>query len=1158
MANANPFLFGDQAPASNEPPNPFLGMGQAAPPSAMAANPFMTAQPAQGGFYPGQAFAPQPSAEAANPFASYGAQPAFQAPTYGNQTWQAQPPPHQAQNQQQCQGQFGQYTQVMADSTAQPEVTPSIATHQATPMASNPFAQAPTEAESAEKAKEDIENNARLEEEAKAKAEAEEKARLEAEAEAKAEAEEKARLEAVADAKAKLEAEVARWEGEAKAKAEADAKALAEELARLAAEEANAKALAEEKARLEAVAEAKAKLEAEEKAELQAEEKAELEAEKIEQDLPPPPPPADLANPFADVVTVTESEPPPPPPAVEDTVEAKEEGFSGIFTSENKDTNQLGVDSLAAAISASDLNADNEEKTEEAATTISVEDSPPRKESPEPVAAIGGLGASLFGTSDAPMEGAGGGTGAKLFPDLPDYSDDSEPDVRGGAVSTGDAIFADMPAVPDYRSTGASIFGASEESATNTTGATLFDVEAPKEARPELGAMSGWDEVFDQKFETVTGGANQGLDPFGGSSRPPGVQMTGTAAFGVEDDGFGGDDFGTQAAPKATPLIARRNGADENPFLPSEREYNPDDPDFEVDGPLYDDDTSRPIEAFPRVNDVVEGWEMYIRHPPKKKMTANRFWKKVYVRLVTQADVPCVQLFETKESKDAFQELPLQAAYSLSDVSHQVFDQYSKIFTIKLQYIFYKERAGIRPGQVTKMQKLTGKLGFLAKAVEDADYQGVKEFASDMKKLGVPLEHAPQVSELLKIGSTSYDDVRQFSVAVEEKLFRMDAMRDRSITYKSEEIQLNAVDEVYVEQTKSGHVIKQLCRNRVFFCSFLSEMPDIELGVNDISRMGLEVVGRHDILPVPTEQWIRYEDVDFHSIVDKKEFEKNDHIIKFRPPDACYLEIMRFRVRPPKARELPMQARCNFQITGQRVEIRADMMIPYPHTKAWGQVPCEDVAMRIPLPECWIYQFRTEKAHLSLSQLAAGNISLGSRMGSVKSAHRRAGKVKGLERFLGTMETQAQELMECSSGQAKYEHQHKAIVWRVPRLPKLGQGSYTNHEFVCKLALTSFDQMPADFDKHFYVEFTQPATTVSNCVLRSVSVIGGSGEPPEKHVKYLARHEYKLEIEFTEKQMNTYAVAAKLPVKEPTPPESPQGDPDFPEERAKDSDSDSD
>ena len=65
-------------------------------------------------------------------------------------------------------------------------------------------------------------------------------------------------------------------------------------------------------------------------------------------------------------------------------------------------------------------------------------------------------------------------------------------------------------------------------------------------------------------------------------------------------------------------------------------------------------------------------------------------------------------------------------------------------------------------------------------------------------------------------------------------------------------------------------------------------------------------------------------------------------------------------------------------------------------------------------------------------------------------------------------------------------------------------------------------------------------------------------QPPEKFVKYLARHEYKLEIEFSEKQTNSYLVAAKLPVKEPSPPPSEQGDPDFPEERQADSDSDSD
>jgi hypothetical protein len=895
-----------------------------------------------------------------------------------------------------------------------------------------------------------------------------------------------------------------------------------------------------------------------------------------EQETPPPkspsPPPMKSVEQSMDLVTIQE----PDPPSDEDddkkttTNNNEEQGgntFSGIFTSNNLDPS-AGQDSLAAAVSVSDLNAEASGKIGEASAVTAAEaeksssDSSP--DAPPPQVVSGGLGASLFGTSDEPT--GTGGTGSALFANLPSLPKEEEIGQTSKG-STGDAIFADMPAVPG--GTGASLFGTSEESASDTTGAKIFDMGAPREARPELGSMTGWDAAFDSKFDSVKGSGLATMpgdvyDPFGGQTMPgmmPGMmpagvpEMTGKAAFGVEDDGFGGDDFSQQAAPQATPLISRRNGAEENPFLAM---ADPDEQNYE-DGPLWDDDTSRPLESFPRVNENTDsGWEMFIRHPPKKKMAAQRFWKKIHVKLIMQGDTPCVQLFDTKDSKDAFQEVPLQPAYSLSDISHQVFDQYSKLFTLKLQYIFYKERAGIRPGQVTKMQKITGKLGFLAKAVEDADLKGVKEFASDMKKLGIPLEHAPQVSELLKIGSNSYDDLKSFTVAVEEKLFKMDALRDRSLTYKTEEIQLTAVDEVYVEQTKSGHVVKQLCRNRVFFLSFLSGMPDVELGVNDIKRMGLEVVGRHDILPVPTEQWIKYEAVEFHSIVDKKEFEKNDHIIKFRPPDACYFEIMRFRVRPPRARELPMQARCSFIVTGQKVEIRADMMIPYPHTKAWGQVPCEDVAMRIPIPECWIYQFRTEKAHISLGQLATGNIALGSRMGSVKSAHRRAGKVKGLERFLGTMETQAHELMETSSGEAKYEHQHKAIVWRVPRLPKLGQGSYTNHEFVCKLQLTSYDQMPDTFDKHFYVEFTQPGTTVSNTVLRSVSISGGSGEPPEKAVKYIAIHEYKLEIEFTEKQINSYAVAVKLPVKEPTPPQSPTGiDPDFPEDRPADS-SDSD
>merc|ERR1719232_490056 len=793
---------------------------------------------------------------------------------------------------------------------------------------------------------------------------------------------------------------------------------------------------------------------------------------------------------------------------------------------------------------------EEERKVEEKKESDSDSDSEVEAPAPAPQSSstpglmTGGTAAGLFDVSSSGTGYAVEGTAASIF-----SAGDGE--AKPG-LSTGHAIFTDAPSVPDIQSTGAAIFGIGDESAAGSTGAAIFDISAPT-AQPCHGEMSGWDEAFDKKFDTASTAVmnpNVAFDAFG-SNAPQPTPFGYPGVDAAQDDTAFCDSFGMAS------LEADLNNPFKSDGLPGPGGKKSGDGES-PDSILFEADTSKPLDPWPGLTYDGDGWEMFIRHPPKKKITAQRYWKKVWVRIVMQADTPAVLLINPKDDKDPIQELPLQAAYSLSEISHQVFDQFTKVFTIKLQYIFYKERAGIRPGQVTKMQKLTDKIGALAKAVEDADLKGVKTFASDMKKLGVPLEHAPQISELLKLASFNYEDMKMFSSIIEEKLFRVEVNRDKALTYKTEECQLTAVEEVLVDQDAEGHVSRKICRVRVFFLSFLTGMPMVELGVNDMTRIGKEVVGRHDILPVPTEQWIRYEDIHFHSIVDKKEFDKNDHIIKFKPPDACYLEIMRFRVRPPRARELPMQARCNFIISGQKVEIRADMMIPYPHTKAWGQVPCEDVAMRIPLPECWIYQFRTEKAHISFSSLAAGNIALSSRMGSVKSAHRRAGKVKGLERFLGTMETQAQELMETSSGEAKYEHQHKSIVWRVGRLPKLGQGSYTNHEFICKLQLTSYDQMPETFEKNFYVEFTQPATTVSNTVLRSVSINPQPEDPPEKFVKYLARHEYKLEIEFSEKQTNSYLVAAKLPVKEPSPPPSEQGDPDFPEERQADSDSDSD
>ncbi|XP_053678419.1 protein stoned-B [Anopheles nili] len=704
------------------------------------------------------------------------------------------------------------------------------------------------------------------------------------------------------------------------------------------------------------------------------------------------------------------------------------------------------------------------------------------------------------------------------------------------------------------------------------------------------GGTGRSENIFLDDSELGVGGAVGEIDAFGGDAWGTGAPATGGGGFDdARGDGFGNDDgfddpfLSMQAppAPEGTPfgrshsrdsdegrefnvVIRPKEGVETNysalalapppkspqtasiysgdssprvnPFDRSEEGEPipvsmPDKPQLErTDSqetpptPLFDEDVSQPLEDFPRVIYHGDGWEMQLRQPNKKKITGQRFWKKIFIRLVFQGDNPVLQLLNAATDKEPFQELPLQGCYSVSEIGAQQYDNFGKIFTIKLQYVFYKERPGVRPGQVTKAERLTNKLSQFAAYAIQGDYQGVKELGSDLKKLGLPVEHAPQISQLFKLGSMNYEDMKQFSVCIEEALFKMNVHRDRALTYKTEEVQVTAVDELYVEQDAEGHVLKQIARVRLFFLAFLTGMPDIELGVNDLWRQGKEVVGRHDIIPVVTEEWIRLEGVEFHSCVQQDEYERS-RTIKFKPPDACYVELMRFRIRPPKNRELPLQLKATWCVTGNKVELRADVLVPGFASRKLGQIPCEDVSIRFPIPECWIYLFRVEK-HF--------------RYGSVKSAHRRTGKIKGIERILGTVDTLQESLIEVTSGQAKYEHHHRAIVWRCPRLPKEGQGAYTTHQLVCRMALTSFDQIPEQLAPYAYVEFTMPATQASHTTVRSVSVQDSeSDEPPEKYVRYLARHEYRVGIEHTTgESLNPYLAAttvSKQPIQEEQP-----------------------
>ena len=91
--------------------------------------------------------------------------------------------------------------------------------------------------------------------------------------------------------------------------------------------------------------------------------------------------------------------------------------------------------------------------------------------------------------------------------------------------------------------------------------------------------------------------------------------------------------------------------------------------------------------------------------------------------------------------------------------------------------------------------------------------------------------------------------------------------------------------------------------------------------------------------------------------------------------------------------------------------------------------------------------------------------------------------------------------------------------------------------------------MPEQLASKCYVEFTMPATNVSHTTLRSLAV--STGEPPEKYVRYLARHEYIVEIERTAGPGPAAYVAATTTDTAPQPLSSTTEQPE-----ASDSDSD--
>lgn len=399
-----------------------------------------------------------------------------------------------------------------------------------------------------------------------------------------------------------------------------------------------------------------------------------------------------------------------------------------------------------------------------------------------------------------------------------------------------------------------------------------------------------------------------------------------------------------------------------------------------------------------------------------------------------------------------FHEIELKASYKFSEMCLQQFDTYTKIHTFKIQEIIYQEGIQVRPD---RLMALPGRF--------------MKRFTKT--KVTSLIDHTPIPFEICKFGHLNFAYLRSFLLLLQDAFWTLPTItrklqREQQLqqiqsqpvtaamsitaaatsifsfgsnkqiqaptltsvtTHLREEITVKLVDEYKCKLNKEGHIVEHRSRTRVFLTIFVnSPEPKIEIGLNDCLRHGKEIVSRHEIVPIKTEQWIAPEIFELNeNVVDKEEFEKTHCLRCVQMPDNLLVEIMRFRTRPRRNYELPLQVRCYMSLVGRACEIRIECTVAGTYYTKLNEVHCEDIQIRFPLPDVWVYLFRVEKRF---------------RYGAVHSSKHKFGKIKGLDRFMVHKGQSQGALMEASCGMAKYEQAFKSVVWRIEQLPVKNKG----------------------------------------------------------------------------------------------------------------------
>nr|XP_032803931.1 stonin-2-like [Petromyzon marinus]XP_032803932.1 stonin-2-like [Petromyzon marinus] len=413
-----------------------------------------------------------------------------------------------------------------------------------------------------------------------------------------------------------------------------------------------------------------------------------------------------------------------------------------------------------------------------------------------------------------------------------------------------------------------------------------------------------------------------------------------------------------------------------------------------------------------------EGWHLMLRIPERKSKMSSRQWGPIYLTLKDGL----MQFYYEKGLEKPFKKFTLQIGHELSEFRLEHFNELGKIHTLRIEAVAYKE-----------------KRKFQAKPT---------------------LLFADNRSELLKLGTTDYGDFTSFVQSVQDELMKLPCPVETNVAYMEDMMLVEVSDEFQGILNVENDLVQHAVTTHIQTVAFISGNHDCCLNFHNCDTNSTETA----FTEIDSMAFYGYQ---FHSCTKIVEFNASK-MVKFTPPDACKIELLRFRTIFPE-KGLPFLIKTIATVQGAFIELQSWLVMSTEFSSNQSPhllVPCENVMVRYPIPADWVKIFRTENLIKQKSLTAKVNKS--AKFGSVSCT--------GLE-----------PLMQVTIGSAKYEHAFNAIVWRIEKLPDRNVAADHPHRFSCRLELGSNKELPCAFFRSVDVEFDMPAAMASRTLVGCVS-----------------------------------------------------------------------